>query len=158
MWRGALFSALLERRVLEGAWVWDLYAGTGVLGLECLSRGAEGCVFVERDAATCKSLRNTIAGLQATERTEVQQVEVDRFITAMTSESRRWPDLVFADPPYALRVGNRLLSMLEPVVVPGGLLILEHSTTEALLPHEAWQVEWSRERGPTILEFLERVG
>lgn len=128
--RQAVFSSLAAR--VEGARFIDLFAGSGAYGLEALSRGAVGGVFVERDAriagfirqniaAVCKSLGRTADGLQV--------VTADATVT-LPGEA---PDLVFIDPPYELiaavvpklfaRLDELLASKADPVVVfelPGG--------------------------------------
>lgn len=94
--REALFSVLdsqgiVPRRVL------DLYAGSGGIGIEALSRGAEWCDFVERNGAACRVIHDNLRGTRFDERARVHQVEVGRFL-----ERVRDPyDLVVLDPPYA---------------------------------------------------------
>lgn len=97
--REALFGSLAAAGVLDGAHVLDLYAGSGAVGLEALSRGAESVLFVEAHAATARVLRRNIAALGVSAATAVNTA---RLPTALKQEPPRRFDLVFADPPYHL--------------------------------------------------------
>ncbi len=91
MWRGTIFSALHPVMDMKGAVVWDLYAGTGILGLECLSRGAEHCTFVERDRSTCKQLSQTVDLLNCSDSVAIHQEDCEVFlsrISALTSSQQ----------------------------------------------------------------------
>jgi 16S rRNA (guanine966-N2)-methyltransferase len=94
---------------LPGARVLDLFAGSGALGLEALSRGASHADFVERDPKVLPILRDNIEFLEAVERATVIRADVGRFL----DEDRTSYDLAFADPPYegdhALRIVERWL-------------------------------------------------
>lgn len=129
--REALFSWLASRGWLEGTAVVDLFAGSGALGAEAASRGAERVLLVERDrraAAVCRhnaELLNTRLGRPVI---RVQAAAVDRVLDSPAG-SGPW-DLVLADPPYPLE-GAALTGTLERVVAvmaPGGLLVLERSS------------------------------
>ena len=89
--REALFSMLGD---VSGARVLDLYAGSGALGIEALSRGAESAVFVERDQAALAALRRNLDAVGA--RAEVRRQDVLRFLARPEGTF----DLVFCDPPY----------------------------------------------------------
>lgn len=95
--REGLFSSIAER--VPGARVLDLYAGTGALGIEALSRGAERAVFVERDRAARRAIVENLARTRLADRAEVLGAEVARFLSA--EDRGRGPfDLAVADPPY----------------------------------------------------------
>src|SRR5882672_3966073 len=95
--REALFSALGEQ--LEGARVLDLFAGSGSLGLEALSRGAAGARLVERDANVVRVLRANVAELKLEDRAQI--VAADALAPASWGAGERY-DIVFFDPPYPL--------------------------------------------------------
>ncbi len=123
--REALFSSLGE--VVVGARVLDLYAGSGALGIEALSRGAEHVTFVEQGRAALGALRRNLeaVGFEA----EVVADDVARFL--------RRPDegcyqLAFVDPPYALSLASvaEILRELEPVLVPGAVVVLHRRAGE----------------------------
>jgi 16S rRNA (guanine966-N2)-methyltransferase len=129
--REALFSMLGE---LHGAVVLDLFAGTGALGIEALSRGAARVVFVERDPAALDALKANLAALELTEpAVEVRRGEA-RVALRTARERRETYDLIFVDPPYGdARAWERQLSVaLPPLLAPGARVIVE-SDRRALL-------------------------
>lgn len=93
--RETLFNWLAPR--INGARCLDLYAGTGALGLEALSRGAKSCVFVERSPVAVRRLRAN-AELLGAEQADVRETDANRFLS---NSSDRTFDLVFLDPPFA---------------------------------------------------------
>ncbi|HEU4356029.1 MAG TPA: 16S rRNA (guanine(966)-N(2))-methyltransferase RsmD [Actinomycetota bacterium] len=97
--REGLFSSLGER--VRGARVLDLFAGTGALGVEALSRGAAEAVFVERDRAAIAVLRRNVDLTRVGDRAVVVGIDVRRFVTRDDKNGAPF-DLVLADPPYDL--------------------------------------------------------
>ncbi|HET9930818.1 MAG TPA: 16S rRNA (guanine(966)-N(2))-methyltransferase RsmD [Polyangiaceae bacterium] len=121
--REALFSILGDLGELE---VLDLYAGSGALGIEALSRGAAHATFVENERHALSCIRDNIALLGLDARTSVLSVDVERLRTAFKSNQRRF-DLVFCDPPWAHV--ERALSNLEELPAwlrEGARVVLEH--------------------------------
>ncbi|HTA13348.1 MAG TPA: 16S rRNA (guanine(966)-N(2))-methyltransferase RsmD [Solirubrobacteraceae bacterium] len=122
--REALFSMLGE---LDGLVALDLFAGTGALGIEALSRGAERAVFVERDAAAIRALRTNLdlLGLRAPE----AEVRVGDALLALRAarKSAETYDLVFVDPPYrqAREVRDGLSALLPALLAPGARVVVE---------------------------------
>jgi 16S rRNA (guanine966-N2)-methyltransferase len=106
--RETLFSMLVSRLgSLEGLAVADLFAGSGALGLEALSRGAASCVFVESDAAALRALRQNIANLRAQGQCDV------RASSVMAQGVAKAPlDLILMDPPYGTGAGAVALEKL----------------------------------------------
>lgn len=130
--REAIFSALEARDVIEGANVLDLYAGSGALGLEAISRGASHATFVEKNTPAAGLLRSnceliTNAGkLPAS----VTHVTVAPVISYLNTTVEREFDLVFIDPPYDLSE-NDVTSMFEhlvPHVASGADIVCERSS------------------------------
>jgi 16S rRNA (guanine966-N2)-methyltransferase len=121
--REAVFSMLGP---LEGA-VLDLYAGTGALGIEALSRGAERAVLVERDTRAVAALRANLdaLGLGADE-AEVRPVEARSALRNALARAEAY-DLVFLDPPYrhAAALGDELGGALPGLLAPGGRIVCE---------------------------------
>ena len=117
--RAALFDILGERVI--GARVLDLYAGTGAVGIEAVSRGAKAAVLVETDAAP---LRRAVARLGGAEEIEVLAATAGEALAALARRGARF-DLVFADPPYALMPGAAELASGAGLLAPGGLLVLQ---------------------------------
>jgi len=94
---------------IEGSRCLDLFAGTGALGFEALSRGAAEAVFVERNGVACEALRRSIQHLDATSATVVCGDAIDHLGHAVPSPM----DIVFLDPPFAGQSAGQLCSLLE---------------------------------------------
>ena len=107
--RETLFSMLVSRLgSFEGLSVADLFAGSGALGFEALSRGAASCIFVEQDAAAIRALRSNIANLQAAPQCDVRAASV------LSLGPVKVPlDLVLLDPPYQTGAGEVALDKLQ---------------------------------------------
>jgi len=125
--REALFSVLGDR--VAGAHVVELFAGTGSLGLEALSRGARHAVFLERDAAALRCLEENVAALGVAGRATVQRRSAYAF--ARSANAAEPFDLVFCDPPFRSfeeAAGRRRMEDLlgSLPLAPGGLVVVEH--------------------------------
>lgn len=120
----ALFNALAPR--LEDARVLDLFAGTGALGIEALSRGAARAVFVERDPRAVGAIRRNIAAAQVDDRTEVRRGAVPGALDGLEREGAGF-DLIVLDPPYGQDLPARTLRRLaaSPLLAPGGIIAAE---------------------------------
>ena len=153
--REALFSRLDHMNVLEGATVLDLFAGTGALGLEALSRGAARATLVEKASAAARvasaNVRST--GLPA----RVVTADARSYLCARTGEDLRGDvDLVFIDPPYDIAEAGMtaVLSLLGPWIGPDALVVVERSTRA---PAPTWPpflvLEDQRTWGETVAYF-----
>lgn len=160
--REAIFSAIGSLLAAGGrAWeecpVADLYAGTGALGLEALSRGAPSAVFVDADAKAVALVRRNIGALGAEEQARVERADAGKWLAA---PPRGAPvQLLFADPPYEAGGTQRLLDLVpgSARVAPGALLVIERSTRKPPLelPPGITRVK-SRAYGDSTVEFLEK--
>jgi 16S rRNA (guanine966-N2)-methyltransferase len=114
---------------IPGARVLDLFAGTGALGLESLSRGATSVDFVEYGAEALHALKANRAKLRVTRQSRLFKKDVFRFLDGVPGQAY---DLAFADPPYTSRMAERLVQiwLTRPF---SGVLSIEHSR-ELLLP------------------------
>ncbi len=155
--REALFSALQSRDALARARVVDLYAGSGALGLEAASRGAESVLLVESDARAVSVIRDNIAAL-ALPAAQVTRASVLTVVSAPPPGGR--VDLALLDPPYSLGEGDlaevlRLLA--EGWLAEGSLVVVERSTrsAEPSWPHELERVGKGRRYGETTVWFAE---
>jgi 16S rRNA (guanine966-N2)-methyltransferase len=119
--RAAIFSSLGD--AVPGARVLDLFAGSGALGIEALSRGAASAVFVDSSRESARCIRRNLAkaGLEGS----VQTMDAFRFLELYAGEASC--DLIFADPPYAENTGARLAgdAFLARALAPGGTFVLE---------------------------------
>jgi 16S rRNA (guanine(966)-N(2))-methyltransferase RsmD len=128
--REALFSILGD--FVQGARVLDLFAGSGALGLEALSRGAASATFVDSSAASLAAVNANLQALGG--EAEVRRADALRFVRAAPGEAREY-DLVLLDPPYRLaeRLGRELSEALPAVLAPSALVVSE-SDRRAPLP------------------------
>jgi 16S rRNA (guanine966-N2)-methyltransferase len=125
--RGALFSAL-ESMGADLTRVLDLYAGSGALGVEALSRGAEWCDFVEKDARACAAIRENVSKTGFEEQAAVHCLTVERAAARLDGPYT----LVLADPPYAHGAAPALEGLAAAGLLQQGVtvLALEHSSRE----------------------------
>jgi 16S rRNA (guanine966-N2)-methyltransferase len=125
--REGLFSMLASRLgSFEGLKVADLFAGTGALGLEALSRGAAHCTFVERDRAALDALKRNIAKLGAGPHSDVRAQGVEHVALPPC-------DLILMDPPYGAGLAQGALDRAAAWLTPGGWMSVElHGETLAL--------------------------
>jgi 16S rRNA (guanine966-N2)-methyltransferase len=127
--RETLFSMLVSRLgSFEGLAVADLFAGSGALGLEALSRGAASCLFVEQDPAAIRAIRTNIANLKA-------QGECDVRASSVLSlgPAKAQLDLIFLDPPYGTGAGDVAIDKLNRLgwIGPGTWVSIETAADEA---------------------------
>ena len=126
--RGALFDALSALGA-DFTHTLDLYAGTGALGIEAMSRGAQSCQFVEKNRAMAAVIRENVAALGFNDASEVIVAPVERAIGRLAGPFT----LVLADPPYADAAATALLQRLaQSGAIDGdyGTIVFEHSTRE----------------------------
>ena len=117
---------------VEGARVLDLFAGSGAMGLEALSRGAAGVTFVESDRAACRTIAENLERLRLTG----ARITCGDAVWALRQETRAY-DLVLVDPPYGewTALEPKLAEQLPRVLAPDGLLVVETAArTEPALP------------------------
>jgi len=154
--REALFGILASAGTLENARVLDLYAGTGALGLEALSRGAAFATLVESSREAIAVLRANVAALGLEQRTAVVVADVHRALTRIAGASPF--DLVLADPPWALVADGdvaRTLSGLAGAKALAGeaVVVLEHSWRTAPPELDGLVRTDARRYGDTALTF-----
>ena len=147
--REALFSALGSQVDVAGARVLDLFAGSGALGLEALSRGAAHLTAVERHGRTLALARSNAASLGVADRATF--VRADALAFARDAPGRF--DVVLADPPYDLGALAALPGTLRPLLAPGGLLVLEHGGRHDFSASDGHRE--SRRYGGTVLSWFD---
>lgn len=147
--REAIFSSLGD---VEDLCVLDLYAGSGALGIEALSRGARSVVFVEQAKPAIAVLRANLRDLALEARSEIFATAVDRALRHLV---RRRFDLLFADPPYAgLEAAAKSLAMLvsgDAAVAVGARLVLEHASRDTSPPIAGLTLQRMRKYGDTAV-------
>ena len=155
--RESLFNMLAARIDFAGIAVLDLYAGSGALGLEALSRGAGSAVFVESDARAAAVIERNIATLGVAG----ASVRRGTVATVLAGGASTPVDLVLADPPYEVD-DAQVRAMLDALaaggwLVSGGAVVVERSASG---PEIAWPPGWapwrSRRYGDTRVELAER--
>jgi 16S rRNA (guanine966-N2)-methyltransferase len=174
--RESMFSALDARGVLEGAIVLDLYAGTGALAIEALSRGAAAAVLVERDRAALEAIRANLLVLPSSSvdpstnpsanlstnpstrpRVDVVARDVGRFLAAGPPPDAPF-DLVFVDPPYDTAdedVTAVLASLMAPGwLAPGAIVSVERPVRHPVVVPPGLSTGWERTFGDTLLSFV----
>ena len=155
--RESLFNVLTTRMNLTGAAVLDLYAGSGALGLEALSRGAASATFVESDARAAAVIARNIAELGVAGAT----LRRGSVASVLAEGSAQPVDLVLADPPYDVDVGeiDALLGALATGgwTTAGTVVMLERPTSsESLTWPDGWTAWPDRRYGDTRIELAER--
>jgi 16S rRNA (guanine966-N2)-methyltransferase len=159
----AVFNSLGERAL--GARVLELFAGSGALSLECLSRGAQSAVCVELSARHAQFIRqNSAAAGGAPGALEVRVQDVFAALPQLATAARQF-DLILADPPYGEKnVGRRSTSFaqqllddptLPGLLAPGGRFVLGHSKRDTLTLTAAWQEIKVLKHGDSWMRFLE---
>jgi len=148
--REALFSMLASRLgSFEGLRVADLFAGTGALGLEALSRGAAHCTFVETDRKAIDALRRNVARLGAEERADIRAQSALHGVPGPF-------DLVLMDPPYASGYGPKALAALGAAVAPHAWVTLETGPRESV-ETEGYTLDAERVHGKAKISLLIRA-
>lgn len=142
-----MFNALGSLDVLDGARVLDLFAGSGAMGIEALSRGAAHATFVEPDRRARAAVEANLASTGLADRATVVGLTAAAWLEARGGAAGI--DLVFADPPYAFDGWSALLA-----ATPAALVVIE--SDREVVPPPPWRVLRSRRYGTTFVVFTER--
>ncbi len=145
--REAVFNSLYSMGVLEGARVLDLYAGTGALGIEALSRDAAEAVFVERDPAMVAVLRDNLEATRLADRATVMAMDAEAALAELACRRSRF-DLALVDPPYAFDAWPGLLSR-----IPSDVVVAESDRPVDVGPDFA--IHHQRRHGGTVVTFAQ---
>lgn len=147
--REAVFNLVESRLALDEADVLDLFAGTGSLGLEAISRGAAAVTFVEQQAKVLKVARQNAEDLGVTDLCWFFRADAVPYLDRYKGPPF---DLILADPPYDLEALPRLPGLALPHLKPGGLFVLEHDTRLAFDTHP--HLDTSRPYGRTSVSVF----
>ena len=137
-----MFNALASLDAVTDASVLDLFAGSGALGIEALSRGGAHCTFVESSRVALTTLRANLDALGLVDRATVAPMAVDRFLASSPST-----DLALVDPPYAFDGWDALMATLD-----AELLVAE--SDRPVEPAPGWEVVRDKRYGTTHVTFL----
>jgi 16S rRNA (guanine966-N2)-methyltransferase len=146
--RESVFNALGSLGAIEGTRVLDLFAGSGALGIEALSRGAASAVFVEQDRLAVASVTANLDSTGLSGAAEVVRRDADRYLAAAPGSF----DLVLLDPPYRFADWDELLAALEPAVAADAVVVIE-SDREVDLPGR-WRVERRKRYSSTFIAIV----
>jgi 16S rRNA (guanine966-N2)-methyltransferase len=144
--REATFNALHSLGALEGARVVDLFAGSGALGIEALSRGAAHATFVDRDRRAVDAITANLATTGLADAATVQTGTVERALAEAARAGERW-SLALVDPPYAFDEWEALL-----VTIPADLVVAESGRPVAV--PDGWRAIRQRQYGATLVAIL----
>jgi 16S rRNA (guanine(966)-N(2))-methyltransferase RsmD len=148
----AIFNILFnvqEERVL------DLYAGSGSVGIEALSRGGREAVFVEEWSKAVASIKRNLAHCKLADNARIIAKSVERAIDILKREGTPF-DLVFVDPPYEKGLVNPTLCMLaaSAILAPGARIVVEHHPKEPIECPPGLTLTDTRKYGQTLVSFL----
>lgn len=148
--RETLFSMLVSRLgSFEGLRVADLYAGSGALGFEALSRGAAAVTFVDNDPAAIQAIRANATGLGVADRSDIRPLSATKLAPAQPF------DLIFADPPYAPGGGNAVVVAVDQAgwLAPGGWISIE-TASNYRIEARPFAIDVERKVGRALLTLL----
>lgn len=148
-----LAGCLIDKRVL------DLYAGTGALGIEALSRGAASAVFIDQAQTALTALRRNLVALKLEDRARIIRWDILSNLNCLTASTQQ-VDLVFMDPPYEANAVGPTLTILMScgVMAPGALIVVEHSVREVIGPPiDRLRLTDQRRFGKTLVSFVEAM-
>ena len=152
--RETLFNWL--QPFLHNAKCVDLFAGTGVLGLEAVSRGAACAVLVEKSRVAANSLRQSVEMLEAK---DIAVIEADA-LSWLAQQAPSSMDIVFVDPPFALNIAEKVMASLAQTQAlrPGGLVYLESAAPDlAPATGPGWEVLKEKRLGDVRMQLLRRL-
>lgn len=147
--REAVFNVLGDRIMDRD--VLDIFAGSGALGIEALSRGARHCTFIEKNA---RALRANIAGLALRDRTTVLTAD---FRPALRRLKGRSFGIIFADPPYNMHYARPALEMIARcgLLAEEGLIVVEHAPRDEIVAPDGLAVTRQKKYGNTTISYVE---
>jgi 16S rRNA (guanine(966)-N(2))-methyltransferase RsmD len=135
--------------------VLDLFAGTGSLGIEALSRGAQEAVFVEQGKSALTVLKGNLKALGLKSRAWVLPLTVKRGITVLGEKGERF-DLIFIDPPYGKGLVEKAIEEIvqRGILAPTGIIVAEHSLRDEIVSPVGLAISQQRRYGDTAVSFF----
>ncbi len=137
--------------------VLDLFAGTGAMGLEALSRGARNCFFVDQSVQAVHLIRENVQMCAAQDRSRVIHGPVGSAIQRLNSENELF-DIIFMDPPYGKGYIQKTLEIIDAVAGSDALVVAEqHIKDQSPRIPPIWQVDRERRYGDVLITFYSRI-
>ncbi len=150
-----VFNILFSKTEMTGAVILDLFAGSGALGIEALSRGAKRAIFIEKDRYAYRLVRENLRHVGINGEAEVYCTD---FTVALKKLSGKKFDIIFCDPPYAAGYEQQILQLIQKydILSEDGIIFIEHSSENKLQnPPNGFIID-TRECGNTAISFLQR--
>jgi len=150
-----IFNVLNHNFDFDGAKVLDIFAGTGGLGIETLSRGASHCTFVEKNRKVVELLQTTLEKVKI----EKSQFTIKQNDYKKALKELEWEfHLVFADAPYLLKVSNEIYNhFAKQNLAEGGFLVIEYGSTERLILDDKLKLVTEKNLGETTISIFEKL-
>jgi 16S rRNA (guanine966-N2)-methyltransferase len=149
----ALFNIISEK--IAGSEVLDIFAGTGSLGIEALSRGAKRAVFIDKSPECCGVIKENTAHTKLTDRAEVYAAGFEYAVERLRRTGRKF-DIVFLDPPYSKNFIQEALKIMtnNDIMVDNGIIAAEHRVSDKL-PESigGFEATGTRRYGDTAITF-----
>lgn len=158
MVKESLFNIIAE--YVMDADVLDLFAGTGNLGIEALSRGAASAVFIDKSRECHDVISYNLMHTKLSDRAAVFTADAEAALARLKAEGRKF-DLIFIDPPYSKNLAAKALKIIgeNGIIKDNGLIVAEHSSNDAL-PETTGEIQLVRSQryGDTVLSFYKKKG
>lgn len=153
--KGAIFNMLQSRVDWTASRVLDLYAGSGSVGIEALSRGARQVIFVENSRSAIRYLNMNLESIGTNGSAQVVNQDVERFLRGLTTRF----NVVFADPPYAMARLSDLPSMIfeRDIIARDGYVVIEHPSRFEFTPSSLWDVVVRKQYGRTSVSIFQQT-
>ncbi len=152
----SMFSILRDK--VNGAHVLDIFAGTGALGLEALSRGGAAAAFVDQSAASVRVIRENAAHTRLSDRARIIRSDVWTALDKFSKQGEKF-DLAFCDPPYRKGMAQRALRFFceHALLAERGVLVIEHEKGDVLALPQSGFLRWARSEsyGATAVSFYQ---
>jgi 16S rRNA (guanine(966)-N(2))-methyltransferase RsmD len=155
--RETVFNVIENYLSFDNVIVLDLFCGSGMFGIEALSRGAEKCFFVDKNFLSIKFVRKFILALKLpSEKYSLQQIDSEKFLKLSSTYFSGKYDLIFIDPPYNLLISNKIINTIkeQKLLSEKGIIVNEHSDSEVVIIPDYFEKVKEKKHGSTVIDFL----
>jgi len=156
MHREMVFNVIADR--VRGSRFLDLFAGTGAVGIEALSRGAECCVFIDNSREAAETVKKNVALAGYGMKSRVIRADFINAVDMLARERERF-DIVFMDPPYGRGMDERCVPLIESgsLLCPGGLIITERASREGTPSYAGFEIVKAKEYKTASFFFIKKA-